>query len=181
MGVISWSIQILKSLGCNKCILIDHAEKKCNNWSLSQAPDSAINHAQAPDFWRTIQNYIPLSLIHKLWRNKTYYENFNFIPYDKNNNFYRNNKVTELNKYIKLLQELRWDDFNIEDEKWEKFKNNYSIIYPSPFLAYKEFTPQKCGIYYDILYLLDNSRQPSFELLQKVKNIITKSIWVKSL
>ena len=69
----------------NKCILNDQAEKKCNSSK------------------RFFKNYVSLSLIHKFKKNKTYYEEFDFIPYNKNNNQYKNNKKLELNELVKKL------------------------------------------------------------------------------
>lgn len=159
--LVGWSIQILSKLGCTKCILIDNAEKKCIN--------------------RNYNNYVPLSLIHKLWKNETYYEYFYFIPYNKNNHNFKNNKRDELNNYITQLKTLKWNDFNIQNKKWSLFMNKYKFLYEHPFEAFEQFDPNKCGLFYDILDLLDDPSHPCFNLLQKTKNIITKSVWMKLL
>jgi len=158
--LVDWMLKIMKKLGCEKCILIDLAEKKCEE--------------------RNYTNYVSLSLIHKLWKGQTYYEYFGFTPYNKNNNNYRTNKLLELNNYIDDLYKLKWNDFNINNEKWKLFKDEYSYIYSSPFLAYKEFTFNNCHIFYDILYLLEEHNETSFKILQKIKNIISKSVWMKT-
>jgi len=159
--LVEWCIQIVENLGCNKCILIDNAEKKCTE--------------------RNYNNYVPLSLIHKLWKNETYYEKFHFIPYDKNNNLYKNNKKDELNNYIQNLHKLLWSDFTILNEKWDLFMKKYKYFHNGPFEAFIHFEPDHCGIFYDILSLLNDPSQPCYETLQKVKNIISKSIWMKLL
>ena len=156
-----FSIEIIKHLGCNKCILNDQAEKKCSK--------------------RYFKNYVSLSLIHKLRKNKTYYEEFDFIPYNRNNNLYKNNKSIELNKLIIELQEIKWNKYTIQDEKWKEFYDVFSQYYPSPILAFKQFTEDNCGIFYDILFLLSRPEQPSYELLYKINSIISKSIWMKLL
>ena len=117
-----------------------------------------------------------MSLIHKLWKGHTYYEDFGFIPYDKNNNSYHQDKLLELNNNIKKLQEIEWNYFNIDDKKWIEFKNKYSPLYPSPFCAFREFSPSKCNIFYDILFFMDD-----LVLLNDIRNIISKSIWMKIL
>ena len=159
--LIKWTIEIIKHLGCNKCILNDQAEKKCSK--------------------RKFKNYVSLSLIHKLKKNKTYYEEFDFIPYNKNNNIYKNNKNLELNKLVKELQLITWDKYHIEDEIWNIFYDMFSHYYPSPILAFKQFTESNCGIFYDILSLLNKPNQPSYEILHKINSIISKSIWMKLL
>ncbi len=159
--LIQWMLEIMKKLGCEKCILNDQAEKKCNK--------------------RNKQNYVSLSLIHKLWRGETYYENFGFFPYNIANSSYENNKILELNNLLCDLKKLTWNQFNIDDEKWNIFKNKYGIIYNSPFLAFKEFTNDNCNIFYDILYFLERYDQPSSEKLNDMKRIISKSIWMKIL
>lgn len=160
--LMKWNIEIIKKLGCTKCILIDNAEKKCNN--------------------RKYKNYVPLSLIHKLWRNKTYYEIFDFIPYNKNNNSYKYNKSIELDEYIEKLKSIAWSSFNINDNnEWTEFLSRYASLYDSPYMAFEQFTPDDCSIFYDVLFLLDNPSQDGFEILQNIKNIITKSVWMKLL
>ena len=159
--LINWMLEIMQKLNCNKCLLIDFAEKKCNKQSNP--------------------NYVPLSLIHKLWKGKTYYEYFGFIPYNINNNTFQTSKLLELNENMKKLKSLKWNDFNIDNEKWNSFKNKYNIIYDSPFLSFKEFTEEDCSIFYDILFYLDKFDQPSSEILNDIKKIISKSIWMKIL
>jgi len=154
--LIKWMLEIMKNIGCEKCILQDMAEIKCDN--------------------RNENNYVSVSLIHKLWKGHTYYEDFGFFPYNHNNNLYKHEILIELNNKIKQLQELKWRDFNINNEKWSQFENKYSTIYPSPFHAFKEFTPNTCGIFYDILIFIDN-----LPLLNDINKIISKSIWVKAL
>ena len=158
--LIDWMLKIMENLGCSKSILIDVAEKKCID--------------------RNYTNYVPLSLIHKLWKGQTYYEYFGFIPYNKNDNHYKINKLLELNNNMNELYQLKWTDFNIDDEKWKLFQNKYCYIYDSPFLAYKEFTFNNCNIFYDILYLLEENNQKCSIILQKIKNIISKSVWMKT-
>ncbi len=160
-NIVNWTIQIIKHLGCNKCILNDQAEKKCNN--------------------RNYKNYVSFSLIHKLKKGKTYYEEFDFIPYGKNNRNYELNKNIELNKYIEKLQNIEWSSYNIQNEKWTNFYETYSYYYPSPILAFRQFTEEKCGIFYDILYLLNQPNQPSYDLLYNINSIISKSTWMKLL
>ena len=162
-NIIEWSIKIMEKLGCEKCILLDMAEKKCEN--------------------RNSHNYVSLSLIHKLWRNKTYYEQFDFHPYHKNNTEYKTNKIDELNNKVAELKQIPWDKYHNEmnNEKWNRFKILYGEIYKSPFSAFAQFNPKNCSIFYDILYFLDNPEQPSFRLLTEIKNIISKSIWMKEL
>lgn len=70
---------------------------------------------------RYFKNYVSLSLIHKLRKNKTYYEEFDFIPYNRNNNLYKNNKSIELNKLIIELQEIKWNKYTIQDENGKNF------------------------------------------------------------
>jgi len=152
--LIKWMLQIMKQFGCEKCILQDVAQKNCNG--------------------RNKHNYVLISLIHKLWKGHTYYEDFGFIPYDKNNNSYIQDKLLELNNKIKNLQEIRWDYFDIHDKKWTEFKNKYSYLYPSPFCAFREFTPDKCNIFYDILFFVDD-----LDLFNDICNIISKSTWMK--
>ena len=53
--------------------------------------------------------------------------------------------------------------------------------YPSPILAFKQFTEDNCDIFYDILYFLNKPEQPSYELLFQINSIISKSIWMKLL
>lgn len=93
-----------------------------------------------------------LSLIHKLRKGITYYEEFDFIAYDKNNNKYEKSKIIELDKYIKELENIEWSKYSIQNEKWTIFYNLYSKYYPSPILAFKQFNEDNCGIFYDILY-----------------------------
>jgi hypothetical protein len=159
--IIRWIIEIIKHLGCKKCILIDHAQKDCKK--------------------RNYKNYVSLSLIHKLRKGKTYYEEFDFIAYNKNNNQYGKNKIVELDKYVDELEKIEWSKYEIQNDKWNSFYNLYGSYYPSPILAYKQFNEENCGIFYDILYLLNQSEQPSYELLNKINLIITKSIWMKLL
>jgi hypothetical protein len=159
--IMLWVLQIMRRLGCRTCILEDNAEKKCS--------------------LRNFDGYVPISLIHKLWKDKTYYEYFDFRPYNKNNNEYKNNKMDEMDNYIDTLRKMDWSSFNINHRKWTEFKNNYSNIYPSPFSAFLEFDFSICGLFYDVLNLLDNPSQPSYELLSNIKNIISKSTWVKNL
>ena len=154
--LIQWGIAIIKHLGCNRCILNEQTEKNCSNHNFT-------------------------SLIHKLRKNKTYYEEFDFVPYNKNNNNYRNNKSIELNSLIKELQEIRWDQYNIDHIKWREFYDMYGQYYPSPILAFKQFREDICAIFYDILYLLSVCEQPSYELLFKINYIISKSVWMKLL
>lgn len=158
--LIGWMLKIMENIGCNKSILIDFAEKKCNN--------------------RNYKNYVPLSLIHKLWKGQTYYEYFGFIPYNKSNNLYKNDKLLEFNNNIEELYTLKWNDFNINSDKWKLFINEYSYIYNSPFLAFREFTFNNCDIFYDILFLLEESNEKSSIILQKINNIISKSVWMKT-
>jgi hypothetical protein len=160
-NLIEWMLEIMKKLYCEKCILNDQAEKKCNK--------------------RKKTNYVSLSLIHKLCRGETYYEYFGFSPYNIENSSYENNKILELNNLINNLKKLTWNDFSIVDEDWILFKNKYSIIYNSPFLSFKEFTNDNCNIFYDMLHHLDKYDQPSSESLNNVKKIISKSIWMKIL
>lgn len=154
--LIKWMLEIMKKMGCEKCILVDMAQLKCKNSN----------------------NNVSLSLIHKLWKGHTYYEDFGFVPYHKNNNSYKNNLLVTINNKIKQLQTIKWDVYsnynNINDPNWNEFKHKYSNIYPSPFLAFKEFNTENCGIFYDILYLLDD------ELIE-IKNLISKSVWMKVL
>lgn len=157
--IIIWVIQIMKRLNCKICILEDQAEKKCSQ--------------------RNFDNYVPISLIHKLWKDKTYYEYFDFRPYNKINIEYKNNKIKELDDYIDELRMISWDLFNIEHKKWDIFRKIYQNIYQSPFSAFLEFDPSNCGLFYDILNLLDNPLQPSYDILTKIKNIISKSVWIK--
>ena len=112
-----WVLQIMKRLDCKTCILEDQSEKKCSR--------------------RNFDGYVPISLIHKLWKDKTYYEYFDFSPYHKNNNEYKNNKMRKLDDYFDILRKMNWDLFNITHTKWDEFKNNYENIYLSPFSAYK--------------------------------------------
>ena len=160
-NIIKWCIEIIKHLGCKKCILIDQAEKKCNK--------------------RNFKNYVSLSLIHKLKKGITYYEEFDFIPYNKNNKNYANNKLKDLNKYVAELQQIKWSDYNIQNEKWTEFYNFYSPYYPSPILAFDQFTEGICGIFYDILNLINQPTQPSYDLMTKINSLISKSVWMKLL
>lgn len=153
--LINWMLEIMKKLDCEKCILQDMAELKCNK--------------------RNKKNYVPLSLIHKLWKGKTYYEDFGFMPYNKNNNSYSNNILLQINNNIRSLYNIDWNYFDINNNKWNDFKEKYSSIYPSPFSAFKEFSPNDCGIFYDILYFLDN------DILSETKRLISKSVWMKIL
>jgi len=159
--IIIWVLQIMKRFGCKTCILEDQAEKKCSK--------------------RNFDKYVPISLIHKLWKDITYYEQFDFTPYNKNNNLYKNDKMKELDDEIEKLKNMNWSIFNINHKKWFEFMNEYKNIYPSPFSAFYEFDPSNCGIFYDVLNLLDVPTEPSYESLSKVKNIISKSIWVKKI
>ena len=59
----------------------------------------------------------------------------------------------------------------------EFLNKNISTTYPSPFYAFKEFTPEKCGEFYDILYFLDLHTNE----LSEVKRLISKSKWIKIL
>ena len=113
----------MKHLGCTKCIIIDQ-----------------------------VKNYVSLSLIHKLQKGTTYYEEFDFIAYNKNNNQYAKSKIMELNKYVNELQNIEWSKYNIQNEKWNLFFNSYSKFYPSPVLAFSQFTSEKCGLFYNIYY-----------------------------
>ena len=54
---------------------------------------------------------------------------------------------------------------------------NQLLTNPSPFYAFKEFTPEKCGEFYDILYFLDLHTNE----LSEVKRLISKSKWIKIL
>lgn len=157
--IMLWVLQIMKRLSCRTCILEDSAEKKCSA--------------------RNFDGYVPISLIHKLWKDKTYYEYFDFRPYNKNNNEYKNNKIDEMDNHFDNLRVMNWSLFNINHQKWVEFKNNYENIYPSPFSAFFEFDFSNCGLFYDVLNLLDNPSQPSYELLSNIKTIISKSIWIK--
>lgn len=155
--IVEWGIIIIKNLGCNKCILQDISEKKCEN--------------------RNFTNYTPLSLIHKLWRDQTYYEKYGFIPIQKNNNNYKKDRSNELNNLVNKLRVISWDEIFISDKKWDKFLSQYKDIYKqSPFLAFQEFRPNKCGEFYDILYLLENASK-SGEIIRKIKNLISQSNW----
>ena len=87
----------------------------------------------------------------------------------------------ELNNLVTNLRNIGWEKYNINNKKWTEFYNMYSIYYPSPFLAFKQFTPNNCGIFYDILFLLNNQSQPCFSDFQNVKSIIAKSVWMKLL
>ncbi len=160
-NIVRWTIDIMKHLGCTKCILVDQAEKKCNK--------------------RNYKNYVSLSLIHKLRKGKTYYEEFDFIPYNKNNRNYTSNKIIELNNYITELKKLKWTQFNIQNEKWSEFRNFYENFYESPFSAFKQLNEGSCGIFYDILYLLYQPEQPSYNILCNVSSLISKSVWMKLL
>jgi hypothetical protein len=159
--IIKWTIEIIKHLGCNKCILNDQAYKKCNK--------------------KNYKNYVSLSLIHKLKKGKTYYEEFDFIPYDKNNQNYKTNKIIELNKYVLQLQNIEWSAYNIHNQKWNYFFDSYSPYYPSPILAFKQFSSDDCAIFYDILFFLNQPEQPSYNLLFNINSTISKSVWMKLL
>lgn len=175
--LVGWLIQIIKQLGCEKCILqeIEDDLSYANFPDCEEACNTGIQDvAEINCNKQNSNNYIPLSLIHKLWLGHTYYEDFGFIPYDKNNNAYLQDKLLELNNKIKNLQEIKWDYFDIHDKKWIEFKNKYSHLYPSPFCAFREFTPDKCNIFYDILFFIDN-----LDLLNDICNIISKNIWMK--
>jgi hypothetical protein len=74
---------------------------------------------------------------------------------------------------------MNWDLFDINHRKWNEFKNKYENIYPSPFSAFFEFEFYNCALFYDVLNLLDNPSQPSYQTLSNIKNIISKSIWIK--
>lgn len=134
-NIIRWIIDIMKHVGCKKCILNDQAKKICNS--------------------RNFKNYVSLSLIHKLRKGVTYYEEFDFIAYNKNNNMYIKSKIFELNNYVNELENIEWDKYNIQHEKWNKFYNLYSIYYPSHILAFKQFNENNCALFYDILYFLN--------------------------
>jgi len=157
--IMIWILQIMKRLGCSSCTLEDQAEKKCSQ--------------------RNFDGYVPISLIHKLWRDKTYYEYFDFSPYNKNNIEYKNDKMLEIDNYVETLRNMHWNSFDINHKKWTEFKNKYREIYPSPFLAFYEFDFSNCGLFYDVLNLLDNPSQHSYEILSKIKSIISKSNWIK--
>jgi len=157
--IMIWILQIMKRLGCSSCTLEDQAEKKCSQ--------------------RNFDGYVPISLIHKLWRDKTYYEYFDFSPYNKNNIEYKNDKMLEIDNYVETLRNMHWNSFDINHKKWTEFKNKYGEIYPSPFLAFYEFDFSNCGLFYDVLNLLDNPSQHSYEILSKIKLIISKSNWIK--
>lgn len=159
--IMLWVLQIMKRFGCRTCILEDNGEKKCNP--------------------RNFDGYVPISLIHKLWNDKTYYEYFDFRPYNKNNKEYKDNKMIELDNYFEQLKKMSWNLFNINHRKWNEFRKNYENIYPSPFSAFFEFDFSNCALFYDIINLLDNPSQPSYELLSNIKNIISKSTWIKNL
>ena len=177
--LVGWLIQIIKQLGCEKCILqeIEGDLSYANFPYCEGAFNTGIQDvAEINCNKRNYNNYIPLSLIHKLWLGHTYYEDFGFIPYDKNNNSYHQDKLLELNNNIKKLQEIEWEYFDIHDEKWIEFKNKYSCLYPTPFCAFLEFSPSKCNIFYDILFFMDD-----LVLLNDIRNIISKSIWMKIL
>ena len=177
--LVGWLIQIIKQLGCEKCILqeIEGDLSYANFPDCEGACNTGIQDvAEINCNKRNYNNYIPLSLIHKLWLGHTYYEDFGFIPYDKNNNSYHQDKLLELNNNIKKLEEIKWNYFNIDDKKWIEFKNKYSRLYPSPFCAFREFSPSKCNIFYDILFFLYD-----LDLLNNIRNIISKSIWIKIL
>ncbi len=111
---------------------------------------------------------IPLCLIYKLWKGTNVYEDLEFLPYDQNHNL----QMFDENVYH--LQKMTWNSFQINEPKWIKFKEKYSFIYPSPFLAFKEFSPNNNQIFYDILSMIDN------EEFLEVKNSISKCIWIYS-
>jgi hypothetical protein len=150
--IMIWVLQIMKRLDCKSCILEDQAEKICSQ--------------------RNFDGYVPISLIHKLWKDKTYYEYFDFSPYNKNNNEYKNNKMKELDSYIDLLRDMNWDLFDINHRKWNEFKNKYEFIYPSPFYAFFEFDFSNCALFYDVFNLLDNPSQPSYQTLSNITPFI---------
>ena len=87
----------------------------------------------------------------------------------------------ELDNYVKELENMEWSKYNIQNEKWNIFYNMYSQYYPSPILAFKQFNEDNCGIFYDILYFLNQPEQPSYNLLNKINSIISKSVWIKLL
>jgi hypothetical protein len=167
-------LEIMKKLGCEKCILQDMAELKCTRRNRNNYDTSGnLNSSQV------FALDVPLSLIHKLWKGTTYYEDFGFMPYNKNNNLHTNNLLLQINKKIKNLQNIKWDFFNNynEDKKWNELKKKYSHVYPSPFTTFREFTPENCDLFYDILYLLDMD----VDELSEIKRLISKSIWMKIL
>ena len=179
IDLVGWLIQIIKQLGCEKCILqeIEGDLSYTNFPDYEGACNTGIQDvAEINCNEQNKYNYVLMSLIHKLWKGHTYYEDFGFIPYDKNNNSYHQDKLLELNNNIKKLEEIEWSYFNIDDKKWIEFKNKYSRLYPSPFYAFREFSPSKCNIFYDILFFMDD-----LVLLNDIRNIISKSIWMKIL
>ncbi len=109
---------------------------------------------------------IPLCLIYKLWKGSNFYKDLGFLTYDNN--------ALGFDENIKNLQKMTWDSFQINEPKWIEFKEKYSFIYPSPFLAFKEFSPNNNQIFYDILSMIDN------EEFLEVKNSISKCIWIYS-
>jgi len=160
-NIIRWIIDIMKHLGCKKCILNDQLKKDSDN--------------------RNFKNYVSLSLIHKLRKGVTYYEEFDFIAYNENNNIYAKSKIVELNNYVNELENIEWFKYNIQNEKWNMFYKFYSQYYPSPILAFKQFNENNCGIFYDILYFLNLPEQPSYDLLYKINSITSESVWIKLL
>lgn len=171
-NIIRWIIDMMKHLGCKKCILIDRAKKDCNNRNFK---NYVFTHKCSNKF------IVSQSLIHKLRKGITYYEEFDFIAYNKNNNVYAKSKIVELDNYVHELENIEWSKYNIQNEKWNMFYNIYSKYYPSPILAFKQFNEDNCAIFYDILYFLNQSEQPSYDLLNKINFIISKSIWMKLL
>lgn len=160
-NIIRWFIDIMKHLGCKKCILNDQVKKNCSN--------------------HNFRNYVSLILIHKLRKGKTYFEEFDFIAYNKNNNIYSESNIIKLNNNVNELEKITWEKYNIQHEKWNKFYNLYSIYYPSPILAFKQFNENNCGLFYDILYFLHLPEQPFSDLLNEINYILSKSIWMKLL
>lgn len=162
--IIIWSIQILKSIGVKNVILIDDARKICES--------------------QRFKNYtISLSLIHKLWKNSTYYEIFGFIPFHKNNNNYKNSQINKLDEIIQQIKLIQWEEIKVLSfykDTWNYFTQLYKpyyILYP--FCAFQEFLPEKCGLFYDILiiaiYHLQESKAK--DLFHQANQIIHKSVW----
>ncbi len=146
--VLKWICMIMKKMGCKECVMNDNGIMYNNN-----------------------NTHIPISFMDKLWRVHTYYEEFGFIPYDDN----KNNLSSIIYPKIRRLQEKKWDEYKISDPKYNEFRQKYSYIYPSPYSAFHEFSPDKCNLFYDILYLLE------CEELSEIKRLISRSVWVKVL
>ena len=77
----------------------------------------------------------------------------------------------ELDKNVNELEKIEWSKYYIENEKWKSFYNRYGRYYPSPILALKQFNEENCVKFNDILNLLNESEQPSYELLNKINLI----------